>query len=88
MKTEQRIEELQTEIESVVPSDTEKFMKTFVENSREVKFLMLKELYRLGNPPEECKRILKEMGEMGEMFPVQALITEDAFYVFDMWLAE
>ena len=88
MKTEQRIEELQTEIESVEANNTEKFMETFVKNSREVKFLQMKELYRLGNSPEECKQILRELGEQAELFAIQALITEDAFHVFDEWLAE
>ena len=90
MKTEQRIEELLTEVESVNPSEVgiEEFIKTFADNTLEVNFLHLKELYRLGNSPADCKQIISDDINQSEMAPLLKLCHEKACEAFDMWLAQ
>lgn len=90
MKTEQRIEKLLTEVESLKGSEvrTQEMFNTFMRNNTEMKFLHMKELYRLGNSPADCKQIVSEVLGDDELAPLQKVCTEDACDVFDMWLAQ
>ena len=90
MKTERRVEELLTEVESLKQSEVgmPEFIKTFADNTLEVNFLHLKELYRLGNSPEECKKIISDDISKSEFAPLLMMCHEQASAAFDMWLAE